>query len=184
MPFEFQPLAIPEVIAITPKVFPDERGAFAEMYQAPEFAKHGIDVRFVQFNYSRSLKHVLRGLHYQLNPKAQGKLLTAVSGEVFDVAADLRKGSPTFGKWVSLTLSAEKKNLIYVPPGFAHGFCVTSDVAEVMYYVTETYSPENERGIIWNDPVLRVTWPTNAPSLSPKDEKYPTLEKAEYNFSV
>ncbi len=184
MAFEFRPLAIPDVVEITPQVFGDERGAFAEMYQAPDFRKHGIDVSFTQFNYSRSARNVLRGLHYQLNPKAQGKLLTAISGGVFDVALDIRKNSPSFGKWVSVTLSAQKKNLIYVPPGFAHGFCVTSPLAEVMYYVTGIYSPEHERGIAWNDPALNISWPTSQPILSPKDQTYPSLTAAEYNFEV
>lgn len=179
MPFLFRPLEIPDVVEVIPRVFGDARGGFAEMYKAPDFAEHGVDVAFKQFNYSRSSQHVLRGLHYQLLPKAQGKLLTATSGEVFDVAVDIRKDSPTFGKWVSLTLSSEKKNLVYVPIGFAHGFCVTSPIAEVMYYVTDTYSPEHERGIIWNDPALAIAWPTQTPVLSEKDQKYPVLGMAE-----
>lgn len=184
MPFEFRPLSIPDVVEIVPRVFGDERGGFAEMYQEGDFREQGIEATFKQFNYSRSTKGVLRGLHYQLAPQAQGKLLTAISGEVFDVAVDLRKNSPTFGKWVNLTLSAQKKNLIWVPVGFAHGFCVTSAMAEVMYYVTDLYSPELERGIIWNDPALGVTWPAAAPILSEKDKVYPTLAGAEYNFEV
>lgn len=184
MAFVFRPLAIPAVIEILPHIFGDERGGFAEMYKAADFQKQGIDVIFTQFNYSRSAKDVLRGLHYQLQPKAQGKLLAAITGEVFDVAVDIRKGSPTFGKWVSLTLSSEKKNLVYVPAGFAHGFCATSAQAEVMYYVTSMYSPEHERGIIWNDKTLGISWPTEAPVLSTKDQQYPALQDAEINFEI
>ena len=184
MAFQFRPLPIPDVIEITPQVFGDDRGGFAEMYKESDFSANGIAVSFKQFNYSRSAKNVLRGLHYQLNPKAQGKLLAVISGEIFDVAVDMRKGSPTFGTWVHLTLSAPKKNLIYVPAGFAHGFCVTSEMAEVMYYVTDEYSPGHERGIIWNDSRLKIAWPTQAPVLSAKDKEYPDLENAEYNFSV
>lgn len=175
MAFEFRPLSIPDVIEVVPELHGDERGAFAELYKRSQFVEGGIDVQFVQFNYSRSAKDVLRGLHYQLNPKAQAKLVGAASGEVFDVAVDIREGSQTFGKWVSVVLSAQKKNLIYVPVGFAHGFCVTSDMAEVMYYVTGEYAPEAERGIIWNDPKLAISWPTTAPILSDKDKEYPTL---------
>jgi dTDP-4-dehydrorhamnose 3,5-epimerase len=184
MSFQFRPLAISDVIEIVPQLHGDERGAFAELYKASEFAARGIDVQFRQFNYSRSAKDVLRGLHYQLNPQAQGKLLSVASGEIFDVAVDLRKGSPTFGTWVSLALSAEKKNLVYVPAGFAHGFCVTSEAAEVMYYVTGEYAPEAERGIIWNDKTLGIGWPTDTPVLSGKDEKYPAFADAEMNFEV
>lgn len=184
MAFQFRPLEIPDIVEIIPQVFGDQRGGFAEMYKESDFSHQGIDVRFVQFNYSRSSKDVLRGLHYQLNPQAQGKLLTAISGEVFDVAVDIREGSPTYGKCVSLLLSAEQKNLVYVPVGFAHGFCVTSEIAEVMYYVTDLYSPEHERGIIWNDPTLHIPWPTETPTLSSKDQAYPTLEEAENNFTI
>lgn len=182
MSFQFRALVIPDVIEITPQLHGDERGAFAELYKRSQFVEGGIDVQFVQFNYSRSAKDVLRGLHYQLNPKAQGKLVAALTGEVFDVAVDIREDSPTFGKWVSVVLSAEKKNLIYVPVGFAHGFCVVSEMAEVMYYVTGEYTREAERGIIWNDKTLDITWPTNAPVLSEKDKAYPSLNDAEYNF--
>ncbi|MEK7556402.1 MAG: dTDP-4-dehydrorhamnose 3,5-epimerase [Patescibacteria group bacterium] len=184
MAFQFRPLEIPDVVEVIPQVFGDERGGFAEMYKEKDFVEAGIEVQFVQFNYSRSSRNVLRGLHYQLNPKAQGKLLTAISGEVFDVAVDIRKGSPTFGRWVSLQLSSAKKNLVYVPEGFAHGFCVTSETAEVMYYVTDVYSPERERGIIWNDPALGIPWPTSTPVLSGKDQVYPGLASAESNFTV
>lgn len=182
MAFEFRPLAIPDVIEVVPELHGDERGAFAELYKRSQFVGGGIDVQFVQFNYSRSAKDVLRGLHYQLNPHAQGKLVAVLTGEVFDVAVDLRRDSSTFGKWVSLSLVAAEKNMIYVPPGFAHGFCVTSGVAEVMYYVTGEYAPEAERGIIWNDPTLAIPWPTQQPKLSPKDQEYLQLAEAEYNF--
>lgn len=183
MSFQFRKLAIPDVMEIVPQVHGDDRGGFAELYKASEFAQAGVDVQFKQFNYSRSAHGVLRGLHYQLPPHAQGKLVGAVQGEVFDVAVDLRRGSPTFGKWVSVVLSAERKNLIYVPVGFAHGFCVTSELAEVMYYVTEEYAPEAERGVLWNDPALAIPWPTQQPILSAKDQTYPTLEAAEDTFA-
>lgn len=182
MAFEFRPLAIPDVIEVVPELHGDERGAFAELYKRSQFVEGGIDVQFVQFNYSRSAKDVLRGLHYQLNPKAQGKLVAALTGEVFDVAVDIREDSPTFGKWVGVVLSAQKKNLIYIPVGFAHGFCVTSEMAEVMYYVTGEYAPEAERGIIWNDETLGIGWPTNVPVLSDKDRDYPAFGAAEINF--
>lgn len=184
MPFEFTPLEIPEVVYIISKQFGDLRGVFAELYKASEFAKHGINISFLQMNQSVSEKNVLRGLHYQKNPSAQGKLLSVMSGEIFDVAVDIRVGSKTYGQWVSKTLSAKEKNMLYVPAGFAHGFCVTSQEAQVVYYCTQEYDPKAERGIIWNDDTLRIPWPTNSPLLSAKDEKYPPLSEADNNFSV
>lgn len=176
MSFEFSPTEIPEVIAITPRIHGDDRGAFAEIFKASEFHKSGIDISFAQMNYSKSARGVLRGLHFQRPPHEQGKLVLAVSGEIFDVAADIRVGSPTYGQWVGAPLSAGKKNMLWVPPGFAHGFCVTSETAEVMYFVTGSeYAPEAEGGIIWSDKTLNIQWPTTTPILSEKDKQYVAL---------
>lgn len=182
MPFTFKRLEIPEVILIEPRVFRDERGFFMEVYKHSEFAAFGIAERFVQDNHSRSVKGVLRGLHYQNPPKAQGKLVRVVVGEIFDVVVDIRKGSPTYGKWVGVKLSAENKRMLYIPPGFAHGFCVISDVAEVVYKVTAEYAPECEGGIIWNDPEVGIDWPIENPMLSPKDANWPMLRDAVNRF--
>jgi dTDP-4-dehydrorhamnose 3,5-epimerase len=182
MPFEFKRLEIPELILIEPTVFYDERGFFMEVYKYSEFLASGIRERFLQDNHSRSRKGVLRGLHYQNPPKAQGKLVWVIVGEVFDVAVDIRKGSPTYGKWVGVLLSAENKRILYVPPGFAHGFCVLSDVAEVVYKVSEEYDANCEAGIIWNDPEIGIVWPIKEPILSPKDTKWPPLKEAKNGF--
>ena len=166
-----KPLAIPEILLIEPKVFGDERGFFFESFNQRAFKEAtGLDVQFVQDNHSRSAKNVLRGLHYQLPPKAQGKLVRAVVGEVFDVAVDIRSDSPTFGKWVGEVLSADNKRQLWIPPGFAHGFLVLSEMAEFLYKTTDYYAPEFERCICWDDPVLAISWPVNVlPQLSPKD---------------
>lgn len=182
MPFSFKQLAIPDVLSIESGVFPDARGLFAEIYKYPDFFQCGITKHIVQINYSKSEKHVLRGLHYQKNPMAQGKIMRVISGEIFDVAVDIRHGSPYYGKWVGETLSSENMRMLYIPEGFAHGFCVLSDKAEIMYQCTNTYSPENERGIIWNDPDLNIHWPTENPVLSEKDTRFPSLKKADNNF--
>ncbi len=167
------PLAIPDVVLIEPKVFGDDRGFFYESYNRQAFKEAtGLDVDFVQDNHSRSVGSVLRGLHYQLPPKAQGKLVRAVAGEVFDVAVDIRKESPTFGKWVGEVLSAETKKQLWIPPGFAHGFLVLSEVAEFLYKTTDYYAPEYERCIRWNDPAIAIDWPLRGePTLSGKDAK-------------
>lgn len=164
-------LAIPDVILLEPKVFGDERGFFFESYNRHAFLDAtGLDVGFVQDNHSRSTRGVLRGLHYQLPPKAQGKLVRVVVGEVFDVAVDIRKGSPTFGKWVGEMLSAENKRQMWIPPGFAHGFLTLSDAAEFLYKTTDYYSPEHERCVRWDDPLLAIEWPQGVkPLLSAKD---------------
>ncbi len=179
----FIPLEIPDVIIIEPDVFGDNRGYFLETYRRDEFAKNGIDVEFVQDNMSSSVRGVMRGLHYQLDPAAQGKLVRVVRGEVFDVAVDIRKGSPWFGKWVGQLLSSEDKRAMYVPPGFAHGFCVLSDVAEFHYKCTGYYSPKHERGILWNDPAVGIEWPIaiGEAILSEKDADNPLLADAEIN---
>ena len=167
------PLAIPGVLLIEPKVFGDERGFFVESFNQQAFNEAvGREIQFVQDNHSKSAKNVLRGLHYQLPPKAQGKLVRAVAGEVFDVAVDIRKNSPTYGQWVGEVLSAENKRQMWIPPGFAHGFLVLSESAEFLYKTTDLYAPEQERSIIWNDPVLAIKWPlVDAPVLSGKDAK-------------
>jgi len=182
MPFAFKRLAIPGVVLIEPKFFEDERGFFMETYKMPDFVAAGIKVNFVQENHSRSTKGVLRGLHYQNPPFAQGKLVRAVRGEIFDVAVDIRKGSPTWGKWVGVILSEKNKNILYVPAGLAHGFCVLSETADVTYKTTNVYSPQSEAGIIWNDKELNIEWPVKEPILSGKDKNLPTLRNADIKF--
>ena len=166
------PLAIADVLLIEPKVFGDARGFFFESFNQRAFNEvTGLDVQFVQDNHSRSVRHVLRGLHYQLPPYAQGKLVRAVVGEVFDVAVDLRPDSPTLGRWAGAVLSAENKRQMWVPPGFAHGFLVLSEAAEFLYKTTDYYAPEYERSIRWDDPDLGIDWPLEGaiPQLSGKD---------------
>ncbi len=182
MPFEFKQLEIADVILVIPKVFEDERGFFMETYKYSEFRKNGIDVEFVQDNHSKSTYGVLRGLHYQKNPKAQGKLVRCIKGKILDVAVDIRKGSPTFGKWVSAILSEENKHMLYVPVGFAHGFAVLSEEAEVLYKTTDEYSPEHDRGILWNDPEIGIDWQVENPIISEKDKNLPLLKDADINF--
>lgn len=161
---------IPDAMIIEPRVFGDERGFFMETWQRKTFAENGIDLDFVQDNHSLSGKGILRGLHYQLR-QPQGKLVRVIAGEVFDVAVDIRKGSPFFGKWVGATLSSENKRMFWVPPGFAHGFYVLSEQAEFVYKCTDFYAPEYERCIIWNDPELDIEWPLHGePILSNKDK--------------
>lgn len=184
MPFEFKAFeALPDVIIIEAKPFPDARGWFAETYKKAEFAKHGIASEFCQDNHSRSTaRSILRGLHYQKEPASQGKLVRCTLGEVFDVAVDIRKGSPTYGKWVSITLSAENRRMVWVPPGFAHGVLTTTDIAEIQYKVTSEYSPAHDRGIRWNDPAIGISWPIAKPILSKKDAEAPLLVEADNNF--
>ena len=178
-------LAIPDVKLIEPDVFGDNRGFFMETYRADQFKEAGIPTNFVQDNMSSSRKGVLRGLHFQKNPYSQGKLVRVVRGEVFDVAVDLRKGSPYYGKWVGDFLSEENKRSLYVPNGFAHGFCVVSDEAVFHYKCTEFYHPEAEGGLRYDDPTVAVEWPRiDVPFLtSPKDEKAPFLENIDCNFT-
>ncbi len=175
-------LAIPDVVLLEPKVFGDERGFFYESFNEQLFLElTGADVRFVQDNHSRSERNVLRGLHYQLPPKAQGKLVRVVVGEVFDVAVDIRRESPTFGKWVGEILSADNKRQLWIPAGFAHGFLVLSEGAEFLYKATDYYAPQLERCIAWDDPELRIAWPLqNEPVLSVKDRVGVSLTFAEY----
>lgn len=166
--------ALAGALVIEPRVFHDPRGFFLETYHAGRYAAAGIEGPFVQDNHSRSQRGTLRGLHFQWR-RPQGKLVRVIEGAIFDVAVDIREGSPTFGRWVGLTLSAENFLQFYVPPGFAHGFCVTSDVAQVEYKCTDLYDPEGEGGIAWNDPDLAITWPVEVPILSGRDERHPTL---------
>ena len=178
MPFHFTKLKIPEVILIEPKVFTDNRGFFMETYKHSDFSSAGIKEYFLQDNLSTSSKDVLRGLHYQTSPMGQGKLVRSSSGEIFDVAVDIRRESPTFKEWVGVKLSAENRLMLYIPPGFAHGFLVLSETAEIIYKCTKEYSPANERGIIWNDPDINITWPVEKPQLSDKDVLNPLLRDA------
>ena len=175
---KFTRLNIPDVILIEPEVFQDARGFFYEFYHEKIFAENGIKTKFVQDNHSRSSKGVLRGLHFQIEPKAQSKLVRVIRGEVFDVAVDIRKGSKTFGQYVSTLLSEENKRLLYIPTGFAHGFCVLKDGSEFLYKVSNFYSPEHERGIIWDDPSIRIPWPKlEIPYVfSEKDKKFPLFK--------
>ena len=165
-------LAISDVLLITPDVFGDERGFFLESYHEDKFRKAGITERFVQDNHSKSVKGVLRGLHFQNPPYAQGKLVRATVGEVFDVAVDIRKNSPTYGQWVAYPLIATTFQMLYIPPGFAHGFQVISDIAEFQYKCTAPFVQSAEGGLMWNDPDLAITWPLPNPTLSPKDTLY------------
>lgn len=182
MQFSFKRLFIPDIIIIEPQIFPDKRGFFMETFKESMFKENGINTKFVQDNFSRSLKGVLRGLHYQKDPKAQAKLVTTLKGKIFDVAIDIRKNSPTYGKWIGEILSEDNHRLLYVPEGFAHGFCILSKEASVLYKVTREYSPEHDRGIIWNDPEVNITWPINNPILSKKDLQLPSLKNADNNF--
>jgi len=166
--------AIPDVLIIEPDVHRDGRGFFLETYHAERYRQHGIPGPFVQDNQSRSIGGTLRGLHLQLR-HTQGKLIRAIEGEIFDVAVDARRGSPTFGRWVGVTLTADSCRQIYIPPGFAHGFAVVSDVAQVEYKTTDVYDPASEIGIAWNDPALAIAWPVTTPLLSARDSSHPTL---------
>lgn len=169
-----QPTSLPGVFLLEPRVFSDPRGTFFELFQNKRFADAGLPTTFVQDNVSFSERGTLRGLHLQ-NPFAQGKLVSVLEGEVFDVAVDVRVGSPTFGRWVGELLSSTNHRQLYIPPGFAHGFCVTSARCIFQYKCTDIYAPSAELGVIWNDPDLGITWPVEAPLLSAKDERYPRL---------
>jgi dTDP-4-dehydrorhamnose 3,5-epimerase len=171
--------AIPEVLVIEPRVFGDPRGFFFESYNRRVLEAHGIPGDFVQDNHSRSARNVLRGLHYQIR-QPQGKLVRVVAGEVFDVAVDIRRSSPTFGTWVGETLSAENRRMLWIPAGFAHGFLVLSEFAEFLYKTTEYWAPEHERSLLWNDPDLAITWPlSGAPTLAAKDAGAKRLSEVE-----
>jgi dTDP-4-dehydrorhamnose 3,5-epimerase len=182
MPFEFKQLALPGPILIRPQVFGDDRGFFVELYKHSDFVLAGITEHLVQDNFSKSAKGVLRGLHYQKSPKAQGKLVLCMKGVIFDVAVDIRKGSPQYGKWIGVELSEQNRQMLYVPPGFAHGFQVLSETAEVLYKCTDEYSPPDERGILWNDTEINIAWPLENPVLSAKDKLNPVLRDADNGF--
>ena len=182
MPFTFKRLSIPDVILVQPKSFSDDRGFFLESFKESDFVLNGINIKFVQDNISHSVLGVIRGLHFQKNPMAQAKLVTAIKGEIFDVVVDIRKDSPTYGKWISEILSDKDHKLLYVPEGFAHGFCVLSKEAYVCYKVSNEYSPEHERGIIWNDPKLNIDWPISKPIVSGDDNKLPLFENLDNDF--
>ena len=184
MPFNLRRMTIPDVLLIEPKRFEDERGFFAEIYKLSEFSANGISPTFVQDNHSHSVEGVLRGLHYQKDPRAQGKLVSVIKGRIFDVGVDIRRGSPTYGEWVGAILSHEDGRMLYIPPGFAHGFCVLSPEADVIYKVTTEYAPKLDRGIVWNDPMIGIQWPISDPILSSKDAGLPSLEEADNNFVV
>lgn len=181
---KFSKTAIPDVLLIEPKVFSDARGSFFECYHRELFRENGIREEFVQDNHSMSAKGVLRGLHYQVPPRAQAKLVRVVRGSAFDVVVDLRKGSKTFGRHACETLSAENRKMLYIPPGFAHGFLALEDGTEFLYKVSTLYSPEHERGILWSDPALAIPWPKTGTgyALSEKDKQYPAFAQAEKAF--
>lgn len=182
MPFRFERLEIPGIILIEPQRFEDRRGSFMETYKRSEFAANGIPDIFTQDNFSHSVRGVLRGLHFQKHPKVQAKLVGVIRGEIFDVAVDIRRGSPTYGRWVGVLLSAHTNRTLYIPVGFAHGFCVVSDDADVVYKTTAEYASELECGIAWNDPELSITWPVKNPILSPRDACLPGFTEAANDF--
>ncbi|MFA5156113.1 MAG: dTDP-4-dehydrorhamnose 3,5-epimerase [Candidatus Omnitrophota bacterium] len=179
MAFNFRKLEISDVILIEPAVFSDDRGFFMETYKYPDFSRAGISCNFLQDNHSKSSqKGVLRGLHYQVKPKTQSKLVRVARGSIFDVAVDLRGDSPNFGKWISVVLSAANKLMLYIPEGFAHGYCTLDPETEVIYKCSDVYAPEYERGIIWNDKEINIAWPIQNPVLSGRDMKFPALSQA------
>lgn len=179
MPFEFRKLEIPSLIIVKPRVFSDNRGYFFESYKKSEFINNGITDIFVQDNCSKSTKNVLRGLHYQLPPYAQSKLVRCIQGHIFDVAVDIRKNSSTFGKWLGYELSETNMEMLYIPEGFAHGFVTLSDTAEIEYKVSAEYNPESERGIIWNDVEINIDWPVKDVLLSDKDKVFKALSESD-----
>lgn len=180
MAFNFKKTALEGVLLIIPESYYDDRGFFMESYTKKHFETAGIKEEFVQDNHSFSVRNTLRGLHYQLEPFSQSKLVRCVSGEIMDVAVDIRKDSKSFGKYFSATLSSENKNMFYIPKGFAHGFFVMSDYAEVLYKVDNYYSKNHERGIIWNDKDLKIQWPSIDPNLSIKDRSWPKFNEIEW----
>ena len=182
MNFIFKKLSIPEVILIEPKIFSDERGFFFENFKEVDFFSNGI-TKLIQDNISHSTYGVIRGLHYQKNPKSQAKLVTTINGKIFDVAVDIRKNSPTYGKWVGEILSNENHRSLYIPEGFAHGFSVLSEEADVFYKVNKEYSQEAEAGIIWNDPTMNIPWSIKQPIISEKDNSLPLLKNIDTNFT-
>ncbi len=179
MPFKFTRLEIPDVILIEPKIFTDDRGCFMESFKASDFQKANLPTHFVQDNFSVSKKNVIRGLHYQKNPHAQGKLVSVLKGGVWDVAVDIRRASPTFLKWVAAELNDQNQAMLYIPPGFAHGFVTLTDDVRLMYKCTAEYNPQADTGIRWDDPEIAIAWPVVSPILSPKDRALPLLRAVE-----
>lgn len=177
MPFEFKTFSIKGVVLVVPKVFEDSRGFFLETYEKNSFSKNGINFNVIQSNQSKSSRGVLRGLHFQKKEHAQAKLVKCLYGEIFDVAVDVRPDSDTFGKYVGVKLTDQNKNMLYIPRGFAHGFEVLSDSAEVAYNVDNNYAPEMESGLLWSDKTVGIDWPIKDPLLSDKDKKWPTLSQ-------
>ncbi len=177
MPCTFKKLDIAGLVLVEPRAFPDERGFFLESFKESEFAAAGIADRFVQDNHSLSVKNVIRGLHFQKEPRAQGKLVRVVKGRAWDVAVDIRPNSPTYKKWLGMELSGDNRLMLYIPPGFAHGFASLSDEVHLLYKCTQEYDPVLDAGIRWNDPDLAIEWPVKEPILSPKDEVLPFLNE-------
>jgi dTDP-4-dehydrorhamnose 3,5-epimerase len=182
MPFRFNAMELPGLLLIEPAVFSDQRGFFLETYKYSEFAGQGIGEHFVQANQSRSSRGTLRGLHFQKPPEAQAKLIRALDGEIYDVVVDIRRGSPTFGKWQGVHLSAENNRMLYAPAGFAHGFCVISEVADIAYMTSAEYAPALEGGIAWDDADLKIVWPVDDPQLSTRDRGWPRLREIDSGF--
>jgi len=183
MPFTFTPTAIPDVVLVESRIFPDDRGFFREGFKHSDFAAAGLPTAFVQDNVSRSRQGVVRGLHFQRRPKAQGKLVSVARGAVLDVAVDIRVGSPTYGKWVAEELTGDNGRMLWIPAGFAHGFSVLSDYADLTYKCTDEFSGEHDGGILWNDPAIGVEWGVADPVLSSKDEALPLLADCTHGFT-
>jgi dTDP-4-dehydrorhamnose 3,5-epimerase len=179
MPFSFTPLAIADLILVEPKFFPDNRGFFLESFKASDFAKANLPTHFAQDNFSFSRKDVIRGLHYQKNPKAQGKLVSVLKGGVWDVAVDIRRGSPTFLKWMAVELNDQNHAMLYIPPGFAHGFVSLTEDVHLLYKCTNEYDTQTDAGIRWNDPDIAISWPVSEPIVSEKDAILPFVQRAE-----
>jgi dTDP-4-dehydrorhamnose 3,5-epimerase len=179
MPFSFKPMAIAEVVLVEPKVFPDERGFFFETFKTSEFEQAGLPSRFVQDNFSFSKKNVIRGLHHQKQPKAQGKLIAVLKGSIWDIAVDIRRNSATYLKWVAVELNDKNHAMLFIPPGFAHGFAALSKDVHLLYKCTNEYDPQTDAGIRWNDPDLAIDWPVESPIISEKDSHLPFVHQAE-----
>jgi len=175
--------SLSDVLVVAPKVFEDSRGFFVEVFNVDGFAARGLPTHFVQDNHSRSRRNVVRGLHYQLE-RPQGKLVTVIRGKIFDVVVDIRRGSPTFAKWTAVVLDDVAREAVWIPPGFAHGFCAVSDVADVVYKCTDYYHPPSERGIRWNDPAVAIEWPVSDPIVSEKDARYPPLSASSIDLPI
>lgn len=182
MAFSFEPTEIPDVVLVRPDTHHDGRGFFKEIYRRDAFHEAGIEAGFQQDNVTRSARGVLRGLHYQLPPGAQGKLIGVIQGEIYDVAVDLRKGSPTFGRWIGRTLDDEEAAMLWIPEGFAHGYAVLSETADVSYKVTGSFRPDLARGIAWDDAALAIDWPVKGPILSDADQRQPSFADCENSF--